>query len=158
MFNLTRPVLSKSFKVLGIQQIAIGSLSLSSLESLWVDTLGLKKVSRYRSSEENVDEIICAVGEGDAKVEIDLMTPLDPKISPRVHVPPLNHVGLWVSSLEGAVESLESKGYKIAPGGIRKGATGHDVAFIHPKPKEGKGTEGVLIELVQAERERGGVV
>ena len=35
---------------------------------------------------------------------------------------------------------------------IRKGASGHDVTFIHPKGNEKSpiGGEGVLIELVQA--------
>lgn len=47
---------------------------------------------------------------------------------------------------------LKQQGIRFTPGGIRKGASGHDVAFIHPKgnadhPLSG---EGVLIELVQA--------
>jgi lactoylglutathione lyase len=41
---------------------------------------------------------------------------------------------------------------RFAPGGIRKGAAGFDICFVHPKgsvelPVSG---EGVLIELVQA--------
>ena len=43
---------------------------------------------------------------------------------------------------------------RFAPGGIRAGAAGHDVAFIHPKSSgtgdTPLGGEGVLIELVQA--------
>ena len=41
---------------------------------------------------------------------------------------------------------------RFAPGGIRKGAAGYDVCFIHPKGNEASpiGGEGVLIELVQA--------
>ena len=41
---------------------------------------------------------------------------------------------------------------RFAPGGIRKGAAGHDIAFIHPRGNEHSpiGGEGVLIELVQA--------
>lgn len=41
---------------------------------------------------------------------------------------------------------------RFTPGGIRKGASGHDVAFIHPKGNADKPLcgEGVLIELVQA--------
>ena len=41
---------------------------------------------------------------------------------------------------------------RFTPGGIRKGAAGHDVCFIHPKGNEAApiGGEGVLIELVQA--------
>jgi lactoylglutathione lyase len=43
-------------------------------------------------------------------VEVDLMTPLDPEKSPKVHVPPLNHFGLWVDDLEAAVASMEKSG------------------------------------------------
>lgn len=73
-------------------------------------------------------------------------------IHTQVHIPPLNHVGLWVDDLEQAVEWLQSQGVRLAPGGIRKGAAGHKVAFVHPKantafPIAGN---GVLIELVQA--------
>ena len=41
---------------------------------------------------------------------------------------------------------------RFAPGGIRKGAAGHDICFIHPKGNDEfpLGGEGVLIELVQA--------
>jgi lactoylglutathione lyase len=28
---------------------------------------------------------------------------------------------------------LEAQGVRFTPGGIRKGAAGHDVCFIHPK-------------------------
>lgn len=70
----------------------------------------------------------------------------------RVHVPALNHIGLWVHPLPECVEWLTAKGMRFTPGGIRKGAGGHDVAFIHPKGNSEKPLcgEGVLIELVQA--------
>ena len=44
---------------------------------------------------------------------------------------------------------------RFAPGGIRKGAAGFDICFIHPKGNEESpiGGEGVLIELVQAPAE-----
>jgi len=69
-----------------------------------------------------------------------------------VSVPPLNHVGLWVDDLRAAVSWLEKQGMRFAPGGIRRGAAGHDVCFIHPKGNEQLplSGEGVLIELVQA--------
>jgi len=64
----------------------------------------------------------------------------------------LNHVGLWVDDLPVAVEWLAEQGMRFAPGGIRKGASGYDICFIHPKGNEEFpiGGEGVLIELVQA--------
>jgi lactoylglutathione lyase len=41
---------------------------------------------------------------------------------------------------------------RFAPGGIRKGAAGFDITFLHPKASDEFpiGGEGVLIELVQA--------
>ncbi len=47
--------------------------------------------------------------------------------------PPLNHIGLWVDDLEAAVKHLTASGVRFTPGGIRKGAAGHNVVFIHPK-------------------------
>jgi lactoylglutathione lyase len=142
----------RPFRILGIQQIAIGHSSKSALRSLWVDLLGLAVTSSYRSERENVDEDILIAGTGHAAVEIDLMEPIDPDKSPKVHEPRLNHIGLWVDDLTAAVAWLEAQGVRFTPGGIRKGAAGHDVCFIHPKgndlaPRSG---EGVLLELVQA--------
>jgi lactoylglutathione lyase len=83
------------------------------------------------------------------------MQPIDLNGKPKVHDPALNHVGLWVDDLAAAVAWLEGQGLRFTPGGIRKGAAGHDVCFIHPKGggEFPLGGEGVLIELVQAPRE-----
>jgi len=142
----------RPFKVLGIQQIAVSGLDKTRLRSLWVDTLGLELSGSYQSESENVDEDIAFVGAGPLKVEVDLMQPLDPAAKPRVQTPPLNHVGLWIDDLPAAVEWLGSQGVRFAPGGIRKGASGFDICFVHPKGSDEFpiGGEGVLIELVQA--------
>ena len=142
----------KPFRILGIQQIAIGGPDKSRLKALWVDMLGLQVKSTFVSERENVDEDICSIGEGAHAVEVDLMQPLDPEKKPAVHTTPLNHVGLWVDDLARAVEWMTAHGVRFAPGGIRKGAAGHDICFIHPKGSEAfpLGGEGVLIELVQA--------
>lgn len=143
---------TRPFRILGIQQIAIGGEDKSRLTRLWVDLLGLDVAGRFVSERENVDEDICTLGHGAHAVEVDLMQPLDAAAKPAVHVPALNHVGLWVDDLPRAVAWLEAQGLRFAPGGIRKGAAGHDVCFIHPKGNEAfpLGGEGVLIELVQA--------
>lgn len=142
----------RPFRVLGVQQIALGSPDKARLRRLWIDLLGLTLDGSYRSEHENVDEDIAVVGRGAARCEIDLMQPLDPARRPAVHEPALNHVGLWVDDLQSAVEWLTAQGVRFAPGGIRKGASGHDVTFIHPKasPEAPVAGEGVLIELVQA--------
>ncbi|MCJ7591670.1 MAG: VOC family protein [Woeseiaceae bacterium] len=145
----------RPFKVLGIQQIAVSGPDKHRLRTLWVDTLGLEFSGTYQSVSENVDEDIAVVGSGPLKVEVDLMQPLDPDKKPRVQSPPLNHVGLWIDDLKTAVSWLQTRGVRIAPGGIRKGASGFDICFIHPKADEEFpiGGEGVLIELVQAPSE-----
>ena len=140
------------FRILGIQQVAIGGPDKARLRSLWVDTLGVASTGSYRSERENVDEDILALGHGPFKVEIDLMQPIDMTKKPAVHDPALNHIGLWVDDLDAAVEWLTAQGMRFTPGGIRKGAAGHDVCFVHPKGNEAAPLcgEGVLIELVQA--------
>ena len=142
----------RPFTVLGIQQIAIGGPSKDRLRKLWVDMFGLQIGSTFVSERENVDEDVASVGHGAYKVEVDLMQPLDPDKKPRVDEPPLNHVGLWVDDLSRAVEWLTAQGVRFAPGGIRKGASGYDITFLHPKANEQFpiAGEGVLIELVQA--------
>ncbi len=142
----------RPFKVLGIQQIAVGAADRSRLRALWVDIFGLEVVGDYRSEAENVVEDIAVLGAGPARVEVDLMQPLDPDRKPAVHNPPLNHVGLWIDDLPAAVGWLEARGVRFTPGGIRRGASGFDICFIHPKGSEDApiGGEGVLIELVQA--------
>jgi lactoylglutathione lyase len=113
---------------------------------------GLAVTGNFVSERENVDEDITAMGSGPFKVEVDLMQPLDPAKKPAVHEPPLNHVGLWIDDLPAAVEWLTAQGVRFAPGGIRKGAAGYDITFLHPKANEQFpiAGEGVLIELVQA--------
>jgi len=144
--------MKRPFKVLGIQQIAIGGPDKGRLLGLWVDMFGLQVTGTYQSERENVDEDICALGAGPFKVEVDLMQPLDADKKPAVHQTPLNHVGLWIDDLPKAVEWLTANGVRFAPGGIRKGASGYDICFIHPRASEESpiGGEGVLIELVQA--------
>jgi lactoylglutathione lyase len=143
---------TRPFRILGIQQVAIGGPDKARLRALWVDLLGLAATGTYRSERENVDEDILAVGHGPFRVEVDVMQPIDASAKPAVHDPALNHIGLWVDDLAAAVAWLAANGMRFTPGGIRKGAAGHDVCFIHPKGNEAapRSGEGVLIELVQA--------
>ena len=142
----------RPFRVLGVQQIAVGAREKSALRRLWIELLGLEPKGNVRIESENVDEDIAEAGAGPFAVEVDLMQPIDPDGRPRVHEPALNHVGLWIDDLRAAVAWLESRGVRFTPGGIRRGAAGHEVCFIHPKGDEANpvGGEGVLIELVQA--------
>jgi len=142
----------RPFRVLGVQQIAIGARDKQPLVELWSGLLGLEIRGHFESASENVSEAILELGVGPGRVELDLMQPLDADARPKVHEPALNHIGLWVDDLAAAHQWLSTQGVRFTPGGIRKGAAGHDVCFVHPRasadaPRSG---EGVLIELVQA--------
>ena len=145
----------RPFRVLGIQQIAVGATDKAVLRKIWIEMLGLRITGDFVSESENVDEDIAVAGTWPLEVEVDLMQPIDPDKKPKVHEPALNHVGLWVDDLAAAVEWLGRKGVRFTPGGVRKGAAGFDVCFIHPKGNEASpiGGAGVLIELVQAPAE-----
>lgn len=143
---------TRPFKVLGIQQVAIGGTDKGRMKRLWIDMLGLEQTGTFQSERENVDEDILAMGKGAMKVEVDIMQPMDIEKKPAVHATPLNHIGLWIDDLPKAVEWLTANGVRFAPGGIRKGAAGYDITFLHPKSNDEFpiAGEGVLIELVQA--------
>ena len=111
----------RPFKVLGIQQVAIGGASKERLRALWVDKLGLQVTGTFVSERENVDEDICAMGQGAHRVEVDLMQPLDPQKKPAVHATPLNHIGLWIDDLPQAVAWLAAQGVRFAPGPAKLG-------------------------------------
>ncbi|MGB1061055.1 MAG: VOC family protein, partial [Ketobacter sp.] len=53
--------MQRPFKVLGVQQIAIGGPSKEQLKKLWVDRLDLEITGNFVSERENVDEDICAM-------------------------------------------------------------------------------------------------
>ena len=146
---------ARPFKVLGIQQVAIGGTDKGRMKKLWVDMLGLEQTGSFQSERENVDEDILAMGKGAMKVEVDIMQPMDIEKKPAVHATPLNHIGLWIDDLPAAVQWLTVNGVRFAPGGIRKGAAGYDITFLHPKSNDEFpiAGEGVLIELVQAPAE-----
>lgn len=151
---MSTPSRTRPFRVLGIQQVAIGGEDKETLRSFWGELLGIPRTGTYRSEGHNVDEDILTLGEGPHAVEIDLMEPIDADRSPRVHTPALNHIGLWVDDLAAAVTWLREEGVRVI-GEIAPGAAGHDVCFVHPRGNEASpiGATGVLLELVQAPAE-----
>ena len=80
------------------------------------------------------------------------MQPKDPEKKPAVHATPPNHGPVDRRLPAGGVAQRQRRA--LALGGIRRGAAGHDICFVHPKGSEERqtGGEGVLIELVQAPR------
>lgn len=62
--------------------------------------------------------------------------------------PGLHHVCLSVDNLRAALDRLAEYGIAPIPPGLRPGAGGSDVAFLHPRD-----TGGVLVELAQTPSE-----
>lgn len=147
--------MSRPFKILGVHHIAIGNADLDRLRHLWGDVLGMSLGESFTLAAENVVGSIARLEAGPYTVEVDLLQPLDADKKPASHLPPLNHVAFWVDKLPEAFEWLTEQGVRFAPGGIRAGAGGRQMAFIHPKENEEfpLGGEGVMIELVQAPSE-----
>lgn len=144
--------MSRPFKILGVHHIAIGSADLGRVRHLWGEVLGLPVGEPFTLESENVIGSIARLGAGPYTVEVDLLQPLDADKKPAPHLPPLNHIAFWVDHLPEAHAWLAAQGVRFTPGGIRKGAEGREMAFIHPKASEDfpVGGEGVMIELVQA--------
>lgn len=147
--------MSRPFRILGLHHVAIGHADLGRLQFLWGDLLGLTPGAPFALEAENVRGSIAKLGSGALAVEIDLLQALDPDQKPAPHLPPLNHIALWVDRLPEAVAWLSAQGVRFTPGGLRAGADGRQMAFIHPKASDAfpLSGEGVMIELVQASPE-----
>ena len=66
-------MIERPFRVLGLQQIAVGGTDKSALRALWVDLLGLEPHGAFQSEKENVDEDILRLGTGPFAVGIGCM-------------------------------------------------------------------------------------
>eukprot|EP00961_Rhodomonas_salina_P003212 44572-Rhodomonas_salina.3 len=75
----------RPFRILGLQQIAVGAEVKDEMTKIWQGQFGLKKHGDFQSEKENVDEDILKVGKGIlGTVEVDIMAPLDKTKSPKV--------------------------------------------------------------------------
>lgn len=135
-------LIRKDARILGIQQMALGSLDSDMLRSVFAECLGLDFIRTVKMGDENVVEHICTLRHGEFPIEFDLMEPIDPAKRGAAHKVPNNHIGFWVRDLEATVAHLTALGYPPDSKGIREGAAGHLVTFLF--------TLGVLIEFIQA--------
>ncbi len=137
--------MTKPFRILGLQQVAVGGPETNALRALWSDIFGPAIQGRSRSQRGKLGSpmhgvLPAAAGLGQS---IDSTARLSA---------PSNRIGLWVDDLPKAVEWMAANCACFAPGGICKGAAGYDICHVHPKAGPGItiGDEDVQIELVQA--------
>ena len=128
-----------------IDHVGIAVNSLEDAVPLWRGILGELPAGREEVEEEAVR--VAFFGEGAGRIE--LLEPTDPDSAVARHLerrgPGVHHVCLRVEELEAAVERATRAGAELIPPGVRQGAGGHRVAFLHPRT-----TGGVLLELSEA--------
>lgn len=127
-----------------IDHVGIAVRSLESAARLYAAVLGEEVTGREEVEDEGVR--VAFFGEDGGRVE--LLEPRDEgsavaRFLDR-HGPGIHHVCLRVADVEAAVDRASAAGAELVPPGIRTGAGGRRVAFLHPRS-----TEGVLVELAE---------
>ena len=130
-----------------IDHVGIAVRSLEEAVPLYRALLGLPPAGYETVEAEGVR--VAFFGEGAGRVELLEPTGPDTPVGRFLerHGPGLHHVCLTVPDLDGALERAREEGGELLPPGIRTGAGGTRVAFLHPRS-----AGGVLLELSEGER------
>lgn len=128
-----------------IDHLGIAVNSLESAVPLYSGLLGENPSGQEEVPSEGVR--VAFFGTGSGRIELLEPTTQDSPIAAFLsrRGPGLHHVCLEVPDLEAAVERAGAAGAGVVPPGIRSGAEGRRVAFLHPRT-----AGGVLIELAEA--------
>jgi methylmalonyl-CoA/ethylmalonyl-CoA epimerase len=128
-----------------IAHIGVAVKNVEEAEKFYAEVLNLP----VRGREESKENKVAFIPVGDTSIELlQGMTPDAPiarfieKKGEGVH-----HIAYQVDNIGKALEELKAKGVALIDEKPRRGAHNSKVAFLHPK-----GTYGVLIELVEPEK------
>jgi methylmalonyl-CoA/ethylmalonyl-CoA epimerase len=127
-----------------VDHVGIAVNALAESQPLYEALLGTRAAGRETIESEGVR--VAFFGEGPGRVE--LLEPTGPD-SPVARFlqrrgPGLHHVCLVVTDLDAALARAAERGAEPLPPGIRVGAGGRRVAFLHPRS-----AGGVLLELAE---------
>jgi methylmalonyl-CoA/ethylmalonyl-CoA epimerase len=127
-----------------IDQVAFAVEDLDAAIELWEGAFGAELDYREVVESDRIEEAMLRVGDG----HIQLITPTGPDSTVARFLerngPGMHHVGFAVPSVADALAELKHRGVRLIDEEPRRGGGGHTVAFVHPK-----GTDGVLVELVE---------
>lgn len=125
-----------------VDHVGIAVRSLESALPLWSAVLGEEAAGREEVPGEGVR--VAFFGEGSGRVELLEPTGPDTPVGRFLERrgPGIHHLCVGVADLEAAVRRARDAGAELLPPGIRSGAGGRRVAFLHPGS-----TGGVLLEL-----------
>lgn len=130
-----------------VHHVGIAVNNLQESVALFERLLGLKAHIEEAPCQ-RVTEAIFKIGD---EVEIDLLEPMGPDSAVAKFLEKrgegLHHIALEVDDIDADLEAMEGKGVQLIDKQGREGVTGK-IAFLHPKS-----VKGVLVELVQPEKE-----
>jgi len=131
-----------------IDHIGIAVKSLAEALPVWTALLGIDADGEEEVPSEQVR--VAFFGSDAGRIELLEATGPESPIARFIDSrgPGVHHVCLRVTDLEAALSRARHSGLEPIAPGIREGAGGHRVAFLHPR-----GTGGVLLELTEAPAE-----
>lgn len=129
-----------------LDHIAIAVNSLKDGLAFWADALGLEAAGLETVESERVRVAFLPVGA--SRIELLEPTADDSPIAGFLDKrgPGLHHVTLRVDDVAALIERLRARGVEVLGDGVRPGAGGTKVAFLHPRS-----TGGTLVELVEGD-------
>lgn len=129
-----------------IDHVGVAVPDLDVAVSYYRDVLGMREVHREVNEEQGVTEVMMAVGESGACVQ--LLAPLTPESTIAKFLgrsgPGLQQVAYRVDDLDRVCATLRERGAKLLYDEPKRGTADSRVNFIHPKS-----AGGVLVELVE---------
>ena len=128
---------------LALDHVAIAVESLATALPLFESLTGAASSAIEEVASQGVS--VAFVGSGAGRLE--LLEPLGAQTAVGRFLarrgPGLHHIAYRVADLQAALDALAARGVELIDRRPRAGASGHRVAFLHPRS-----TGGVLIELV----------
>jgi methylmalonyl-CoA/ethylmalonyl-CoA epimerase len=127
-----------------VDHIGIAVRSLEERLSFWADALGLEVEGIETVEGEKVK--VAFLPAGRCRVELLEATAEDSPIARHIakRGEGIHHMTLEVDDIDAMLTKLRSDNVEILGDGVREGAGGHRVAFLHPRA-----AGGVLVELVE---------
>lgn len=131
-----------------IDHIGIAVKSLAEALPVWTALLGINADGEEEVPYEQVR--VAFFGSDTGRIELLEATGPESPIAQFIEKrgPGVHHIALRVADLEAALDRARRFGLDPIAPGIREGAGGHRVAFLHPRD-----TGGVLTELTEAPAE-----
>jgi len=125
-----------------VEHIGIAVKSLKDSEKIFQDILGTESYKMEEVKSENVNTLFYQLGE--TKIELLEATSEDSPIAKFIEKKGegLHHIAFHVDDIQGKIDELKGKGYRMIHDVPKTGADDKIIAFMHPKS-----SNGVLVEL-----------